>query len=149
MLPPERTFQIRRATAWLCQRLGWVALHEVPLPNGRRADLLALCPDGRFACIEVKSCAQDFLSDGKWQEYRDFCDTLSFAVDIDFPLGLLPLATGLIITANREAEFTREPPVHPLSPARRRSLLHRFATLAAARLAQITDPVDGVPLRVE
>ena len=149
ILPPERTTQIRRATALLCQRLGWAALHEVPLPNGRRADLLALCPDGRFACIEIKSCAQDFLSDSKWRDYRDYCDTLSFAVDLDFPLTLLPPDTGLIETAGREAEFTRDPPLHIMAPARRRSLLHRFATLAACRLAMITDPADRAPLSVE
>ena len=39
---PERAFAIRRATARLCLRLGWAPLHEVALPNGRRADILAL-----------------------------------------------------------------------------------------------------------
>ena len=51
---PERALAIRRATARLCWRLGWVALHEVQLPNGRRADILVLRPDGSFTCIEVK-----------------------------------------------------------------------------------------------
>src|ERR1700709_264892 len=118
MLPPDRTILIRRATALLCQRLGWAALHEGRLPNGRRADLLALCPDGRFACIEIKSCAQDFLSDGKWPDYREYCHTLRFAVDLDFPVALLPADAGLIQTADREADFVREPPLHPMAPAR-------------------------------
>jgi len=39
---PDRTEAIRRASARLCLTLGWSALHEVPLPNARRADLLAL-----------------------------------------------------------------------------------------------------------
>ncbi len=52
---PERSLAIRRAAARLCGRLGWAPLHEVPLPNGRRADILALRPDGGFVCIEVKS----------------------------------------------------------------------------------------------
>jgi hypothetical protein len=149
ILPPHRTQLIRRATALLCRRLGWAALHEVPLPNGRRADMLALRPDGRFACIEIKSCANDFLSDAKWRDYRDYCDTLSFAVDLDFPVALLPDDAGLVQTADRDAEFIREPPVHPLSPARRRTLTHHFGILAASRLAQLTDPADQFVLKVE
>lgn len=82
---PERAFAIRRATARLCLRLGWAPLHEVALPNGRRADILALRPDGCFACIEVKSGPRDFLTDCKWQDYREFADELFFAVDADFP----------------------------------------------------------------
>lgn len=37
---PERAALVRRATVRLCVRLGWAPLHEVPLPNGRRADIL-------------------------------------------------------------------------------------------------------------
>src|ERR1700723_50067 len=101
---PERAFAIRRATARLCLRLGWAPLHEVALPNGRRADILALRPDGGFACIEVKSGLRDFLTDSKWPEYRDYSDALYFAVDEDFPLDLLPGETGLIVAAGGMAE---------------------------------------------
>ena len=51
---PEITIAVRREAARLCRQMGWAPLHEVALPNGRRADILALCPDGDFACIEVK-----------------------------------------------------------------------------------------------
>ena len=104
---PERAFAIRRATARLCLRLGWAPLHEVSLPNGRRADILALRPDGCFACIEVKSGPRDFLTDLKWHEYRDFADELFFAVDTDFPQDLLPAQTGLIVAAGLEAIAAR------------------------------------------
>src|SRR6185437_1846127 len=87
---PERALAIRRATARLCLRLGWAPLHEVALPNGRRADILALRPNGCFACIEVKSGPRDFLTDLKWRGYREFADELFFAVDVDFPQHLLP-----------------------------------------------------------
>jgi hypothetical protein len=137
---PERSQSIRRATARLCGRLGWSPLHEVPLPNGRRADILALRPDGCFVCIEVKSGPRDFLADLKWPEYRAFSDALFFAVDADFPRALLPAETGLIVAAGLEAEVLREAPAHPLAPSRRRALLHRFATLAAERLAALEDP---------
>src|ERR1700757_2437228 len=130
---PERTLAIRRATARLCLRLGWAPLHEVALPNGRRADILALRRDGCFACIEIKSGPRDFLTDLKWQDYRAFADALFFAVDVDFPRELLPAATGLIVVAGLEADLLREAPAHPLAGARRRALLHRFARVAAGR----------------
>jgi hypothetical protein len=144
---PERSLAVRRAAALLCARLGWAPVHEVPLPNGRRADILALRPDGGFACIEVKSGPRDFLTDGKWPEYRDFSDALFFAVDADFPPGLIPDDTGLIVTCGPEAEILRDAPAHPLAPARRRALLHRFAALAAHRLALLQDPVGTAALR--
>ena len=112
----------------------------MPLPNHRRADILALRGDGGFACIEVKSGARDFLADMKWPEYRAFSDALFFAVDQDFPLALLPDDTGLIVVCGREAEVVRPAPEHRLPPARRRALLHRFAQLAAGRLAAAEDP---------
>ncbi len=144
---PERQLAIRRAAAVLCQQLAWAALHEVPLPNGRRADLLALRPDGGFVCIEVKSGPRDFLTDGKWPEYRAFCDALYFAVDDVFPLALLPEETGLIVACEREAAMIRTAPVHALPPARRRALTHRFATIAATRLAALEDPMITASLR--
>ncbi len=144
---PERQLAIRRATAALCQLLAWVSLHEVPLPNGRRADLLALRPDGGFVCIEVKSGVRDFLSDGKWPDYREFCDALYFAVDDAFPTELIPDDTGLIVACGREAELVRPAPPHALAAARRRALTHRFASLAATRLAALEDPMITASLR--
>ncbi len=70
---PERAAAIRRAAALLCLRLGWSPVHEVPLPNARRADILALRGDGGFACIEVKSGLRDFQTDAKWPDYRGLC----------------------------------------------------------------------------
>ena len=145
---PERSLVIRRAVARLCLRLGWAPLHEVPLPSGRRADIIALRPDGCFACIEVKSGPRDFLTDLKWQDYRAFADELFFAVDVDFPQDLLPAETGLIVAAGLEAELVRDSPAHPLSGARRRALLHHLALLAAGRMARLEDPAGVADLRV-
>jgi hypothetical protein len=144
---PERALAIRRAAARLCLRLAWAPLHEVSLPNGRRADILALREDGGFACIEVKSGIRDFLTDQKWWEYRDFADHLFFAVDIDFPLEILPPETGLIVVADHTAELIREAPEHRLSPARRAALLRRWAFLAGSRLAVLEDPAGIADLR--
>jgi hypothetical protein len=146
LTPPERTARIRRVTARLCLAHDWAPLHEVRLGNGRRADILALRPDGSFVCIEIKSDMNDFRADRKWHHYRDFSDALYFAVDLDFPLDLLPADTGLIV-ADETAEVLREAPIHPLAPARRRSVLQRFALLAASRLAAVEDPVGASMLR--
>ncbi len=147
MIAPERTAAIRLATARFCLQLGWAPLHEVTLANGRRADILALRPDGGFVCIEVKSGPADFLADAKWTAYSDFSDTLYFAVDSDFPQNLLPIEAGLIVTAGTEAALLRDGPHHPMSPTRRRALTLRFASLAANRLAAATDPVGASVLR--
>ena len=142
-----RTLAVCRAASRFCARLGWAPVLEMPLPNGRRADILALRPDGGFAVIEVKSCARDFLSDGKWPDYRDFCDRLYFAVDLDFPQALIPEEVGLLVTEGPDATLLREAPAHPLAPARRRSLLHRYAITAAGRLAALQDPGGAAELR--
>jgi hypothetical protein len=144
---PQIQLAVRRAAAQLCIQNAWVVLHELPLPNGRRADLLALRPDGGFVCIEVKSGIRDFQTDMKWPEYREFCDALYFAVDAEFPLVVLPAEVGVIVTSGREAEMIRAAPIHPLPPARRRSLLQRFATVAATRLSALEDPMITASLR--
>ena len=130
-----------------CAQRGWAPLAEMPLPNGRRADILALQPDGAFTIIEVKSCVRDYLSDVKWTTYREFCDRFFFAVDLDFPQALLPADVGLVVAEGREAALLREPPAHPLAPARRKALLQRFAMVAAGRLAALTDPEGRSELR--
>ncbi len=146
---PERSALVRRAAARLCRHRGWAPLHEVPLPNGRRADLLALCPDGRFVCIEVKSGVADFTSDGKWPDYLAFCDAFFFAVDADFPHSLLPESAGVIVAAEDEAAILRDSPALRLAPGRRRALLLRFAALAACRLENLLDPLDRFALSCE
>ncbi|WP_439598409.1 MmcB family DNA repair protein [Falsiroseomonas sp.] len=145
--PAERTLAVCRAAARFCAQRGWAPVREMPLPNGRRADILALLPDGGFVVVEVKSCARDFLSDGKWPEYRDFCDRLYFAVDLDFPEELLPEDVGLVVAEGPEASLVREAPSHPLAPARRKALLHRYAMVAAARLAGLQDPAGQAEIR--
>ena len=144
---PERTLAVCRAAARFCAFRGWAPVREMPLPNGRRADILALLPDGSFAVVEVKSGARDFLTDGKWPEYRDYCDRLYFAVDLDFPQELLPEDVGLLVVEGPDAVLVREAPTHPLASARRRSLLQSYAVTAAGRLAALQDPVGLAEIR--
>ncbi|MCW8085358.1 MmcB family DNA repair protein [Sabulicella glaciei] len=144
---PARTAAVTRAALRLCLARAWAPVLEVPLPNGRRADILALRPDGGFAIIEVKSCARDFLSDGKWPEYREFCDEMHFAVDLDFPQELLPEDCGLWVSDGYEATSIRDSFQHKMAPARRKALTHRFACVAATRLAAEVDPVGAMERR--
>ena len=51
---PETTQTVTRGAARLFQALGYAPLLEVGLPNGRRADVMALGPRGEIAICEVK-----------------------------------------------------------------------------------------------
>jgi hypothetical protein len=123
---------------------GWSVLTEVTLANGRRADVVALAGDGEIAIVEVKSSLEDFRADRKWAEYREFCDTLYFAVPDTFPTELIPLECGLIGADAFAAEILRPAPVLRLAPARRKAMTLRFAQLAAQRLQRLTDPGLGM-----
>ena len=84
---PETTDAVTRGAARLLIALGHAPLAEVTLPNGRRADLVALGPRGEIAIAEVKSGAEDYRVDRKWGEYGPFCDVFYFAVAPHFPRG--------------------------------------------------------------
>ncbi len=68
-------------------------------------------------------------------------------MDADFPREMLPGAVGLIVADGLEAELLRAAPDTRLTPPRRRVLLHRFALLAAGRLAAADDPAGAAGLR--
>lgn len=134
----------RAATRGVCRHLidrGYAPVTEVTLATGRRVDVMALGADGSILVVEVKSCAADFLSDGKWEEYLAFCDAFTFAVPPDFPLDLLPEGEGLIVADAFEAAVLRPPAPRPkLHASRRKAVTHLFATTAAQRLRQVIDP---------
>src|ERR1700722_18389710 len=130
---PETTGAVTRGAARLFLALGYVPLAEVTLPNGRRADLMALGPRGEIAIAEVKSGLDDYRTDRKGAEYAPFCDAFYFAVDADFPRHVLTEGPGLIVADAFGGAVIVEPPVVPLAPARRKALTLAFARLAAAR----------------
>ena len=113
---------------------------EVSLANGRRADLMAVGDKGEIWIVEIKSCIEDFRSDGKWPEYREFCDRLFFAVNGDFPRDILPADTGHIVADRFGAEIIQAAPHLPLAAARRKALTLRLARVAAVRLTLLADP---------
>ncbi len=118
----------------------FVSLSEVPLANGRRADVLAISPKSVIWIVEIKSSIADFRTDQKWHEYRDYCDGLFFAVAPDFPAGILPADCGLILADAYGGEIVRPPPEHTLATPRRKSLILSFAQMSARRLQALTDP---------
>jgi hypothetical protein len=131
---------VARGVARLFLRHDWLALAEVPLGNGRRADLLALCPKGSVTIVEIKVSRADLLGDGKWPEYLDFCDRYFWAAPQGFDLSLfertdlMPERAGLIVADRYDAVMLREAAEVPLNASRRRSEVLRFARRAARRL---------------
>ena len=113
---------------------------EVPLANGRRADLVALDRGGTITLVEVKASRADFVADRKWQDYLDYCDRFYFAVAAGFPLELLPPDEGLILADRFAGEILRAARIRCLSAPRRKAMLIRIARAAAGRLQAVLDP---------
>jgi len=134
---PETTASVTRGAARLLGALGYAPLAEVTLPNGRRADLMALGPKGEIFIVEVKSGVEDFRTDQKWAEYAPYCDAFAFAVAPEFPREILPDEPGLIVADGFGGAVLREAPVAPLAGARRKALTIAFARLAALRAAGV------------
>ena len=130
---PETTLAVTRGAARLLVDMGYAPLLEVGLPNGRRADVMALGPRGDVVIVEVKSGLDDFRCDQKWREYGPFCDAFWFAVDPGFPHDLIESDCGLIVADGFGGAVVREAPATPLAPARRKALTLAFARLGALR----------------
>jgi hypothetical protein len=120
-------------------RRGIAAVTEFTLPNGRRADLLALSASGELWIIEIKSSVEDFRADHKWPEYRPYCDRFFFATHLEMPMTIFPDSAGLIVADEFDAEVLRDCAVAALNAATRKSLLVQMAQLAAFRLTIALD----------
>jgi hypothetical protein len=134
------TREVCRGAGRLLRAHGYACLNELPLPNGRRADVIGLARNGDIWIVEVKSGLEDFRVDNKWPEYRDFCDALFFAVAPEFPVDILPADTGLILADRYGGEIVRPAPEHRLAPARRKAMTLRIARAAAMTLQGLIDP---------
>lgn len=134
---------IERGVTRLLAAHAIAAISELPLPDGRRADIVGLAADGTITIVEIKSSVADFRADQKWPEYQAYCDQLYFAVEASFPSSVLPEETGLILADRYGGSFVRDADVHALAPARRKVMLLRFARAAASRLARVRDPAIG------
>lgn len=145
--PPIASEVARGVTRLLC-RQDLFAICEMPLPNGRRADLMAIDGKGCFTIVEIKVAKADLVNDMKWQDYLDYCDRFFWAVPPYLARILeeerfLPGEAGLIVADRYDAAVVREAVHRPLSPARRKAELLRFARRSARRLAAQVDPSLG------
>jgi len=129
----EITSVVTRGAVRLLAALGYAPVLEAPLPNGRRADLMALGPKGDILIVEVKSSLEDYRADRKWADYAPFCDAFYFAVSPEFPRDLLPDGPGLIVADGFGGAILKDAPLAILAAARRKALTLSLARLAALR----------------
>src|ERR1700739_2376354 len=131
---------IARGTTRYLHALGSCVVSELPLPSGRRADLVALGGDGEIIIVEIKSSVADFRADQKWMDYRRHCDRLFFATHAGVPGDIFPTEAGLIVADAFGASIVSEAPEQRIAAATRRSVTLRFAHAAALRLQAVADP---------
>ena len=122
---------------------------EVPLPNGRRADMMAIDAKGQLTIVEIKVSQADLVGDGKWTDYLDYCDRFFWAVPPalarDPRRGALPARRG---GADRRRSLRRRGGARGRASRRSRRRgarprLLRFARRAARRLSAQIDPTLG------
>lgn len=132
---PDVTLLLARGVTRMLLEHGLTPILEVPLANGRRADVMALTANGEVWIVETKSCLADYACDEKWPEYLEYCDRFFFGVTEDFPRDQIPEEAGLIVADGFGGAILRESPVRQLVAARRKAVTLLFARLAAHRLA--------------
>jgi hypothetical protein len=137
---------VARGVCRMLLRHDIVAIAEVPLDGGRRADLMALDAKGGLVIVEIKVSRADLLGDHKWTDYLAHCDRFYWAVPSGFdasPLeqdSFMPERAGVIVADRYDAAITREAAHHPMpAPARKRCTL-ALARRAARRVIGLTDP---------
>jgi len=136
----ETALQIARGVRRLLRARGYASVTELPLLDGRRADVVALHGDGSLLIVEIKSSIADFRADRKWRDYAAHCDRLYFAISDEMPVHVMPDEAGLIVADRFGAEIVREAEPRVIAPATRRAVMLRFAMAAEDRLHRLADP---------
>jgi hypothetical protein len=152
LTPPAFDAEVRQAHAVargimrLFARNDIWCLSEMPLRNGRRADLMGIDPKGHIVIVEIKVARSDLLGDGKWPDYLDFCDRFYWGLPPGLDRGPLeselyrPDCCGIIVADGYDAEILRPAPLAPLAAARRKAETERLARAALRRLTVGGDP---------
>ncbi len=139
MVLEARSRAVARGICRLLARNGIWMLEEMPLRNGRRADLMGIDAKGRIVIVEIKTARADLLGDGKWPDYLDFCDRFFWGLPPELDRACLngedfrPDCCGVIVADEYDAEILRPAPSHPLAPARRKVEVERLARTALRR----------------
>ena len=140
---------VARGATRMLLRHDCIAMGEVPLSDGRRADLMALDSRGAIIIVEIKVSRADLLGDGKWTDYLAHCDRYFWAVPQGFdwsPLerpDFLPERAGVIVADRYDAAIVREARSTPLSASTRRKCTLAFARRGARRVIQLVAPDAG------
>jgi hypothetical protein len=143
---------VARGVTRLLLRHDMIAMGEVPLDGGRRADLMALDAKGRIVIVEIKVARADLLGDAKWTDYLDHCDRFFWALPAGFdtsPLDrsdFLPERAGLIVADRYDAAIVREATTVGLPAHARKRCTLAFARRAGRRLIGTLDPEAAVLL---
>nr|WP_298931904.1 MmcB family DNA repair protein [uncultured Erythrobacter sp.] len=143
---PATAQDVARGVMRLFARNDIWCLSEVPLKNGRRADLMGIDAKGLVVIVEIKVARGDLLGDAKWPDYLDYCDRFFWGVPPSLdrtPLdteAYQPDACGVIVGDGYDAEILRHAPLAPLAAARRKVQVERLARIAMRRHTATLDP---------
>jgi hypothetical protein len=142
----RRAQAVARGIARLFARNDIWCLPEMPLRNGRRADLMGIDGKGHVIIVEIKVSRADLMGDGKWTDYLDHCDRFFWGLDPALDracmetAGFRPETCGLIVADGYDAEILRPAPLVPLAAARRKVEVERLARAALRRQVIGADP---------
>src|SRR5258705_13739174 len=92
---PEITLAVCRGACRLMRQAGHAVLLEVPLPDGRRADIFAVGRNGEITIVEVKPSIEDWRVDIKGAEYLELGEELYFSVPVSFLQASVSQTRGL------------------------------------------------------
>ena len=132
----DRALMVRRGVMRMLAERMFSVVPELTLASGRRADLVGLSPKGEIWIVEIKSSLADLRADGKWPDYRPWCDQVFFATHSGVAQAVFPDDAGFILADGHGAEILRPAPEHKLAAARRKAMILRFARFAADRAAR-------------
>lgn len=136
---------VARGIARLFARNDIWCLAEMPLRNGRRADLMGIDARGQVIIVEIKVSRADLLGDAKWPEYLDHCDRFFWGLAPHLDRAVMetpafrPDVAGLIVADGYDAEILRPAPLVPLAAARRKVEVERLARTALRRQVLAAD----------
>ncbi|MEB3416433.1 MmcB family DNA repair protein [Alteriqipengyuania sp. WL0013] len=137
---------VARGIARLFARNDTWLLPEMPLRNGRRADLMGIDPKGHVVIVEIKVARGDLMGDAKWPDYLDHCDRFYWGLAPSLDRGCMeteafqPDCCGVIVADGYDAEILRPAPLRPLAAARRKVEIERLARTSMRRQVVAADP---------
>jgi hypothetical protein len=142
----RRAAAVARGICRLFARNDIWCLAEMPLRNGRRADLMGVDPKGCIVIVEIKTARADLLGDGKWPDYLDFCDRFFWGLPPELDRTCLdapefrPERCGVIVADAYDGEIVRPAASGALATARRKGEIERLARTALRRHLVGLDP---------